>query len=107
MNVPLESSPATMRRRNVCAAALIGFTCAIGLTLVLTLPALLVAPDDVPRTAAGVFTIGYGIAMLISIISGVVWDITGNAAFAFVPIGLALVPMVVIPLAIDLKTQRA
>ena len=90
-----------------CAAALIGFTCAIGLTLVLTLPALLVAPDDVPRTAAGVFTIGYGIAMLISIISGVVWDITGNAAFAFVPIGLALVPMVVIPLAIDLKTQRA
>ena len=90
-----------------CAAALIGFTCAIGLTLVLTLPALLVAPDDVPRTAAGVFTIGYGIAMLVSIISGMVWDITGNAAFAFVPIGLALVPMVVIPLAIDLKAQRS
>ena len=29
------------------------------------LQALLVAPYDVPRTAAGVFTIGYGIAMLI------------------------------------------
>jgi CP family cyanate transporter-like MFS transporter len=91
----------------VCAAALIGFTCAIGLTLVLTLPALLVAPDDVPRTAAGVFTIGYGIAMLISIVSGMVWDITGNAAFAFVPIGLALVPMVAIPLAMDLRAQRS
>jgi MFS transporter, CP family, cyanate transporter len=91
----------------VCAAALVGFTCAIGLTLVLTLPALLVAPDDVPRMSAGIFTIGYGIAMLISIISGMVWDITGNAAFAFVPIGLAILPMIVIPLAIDLRTQRS
>ena len=91
----------------VCAAALVGFTCAIGLTLVLTLPALLVAPDDVPRMSAGIFTIGYGIAMLISIISGMVWDITGNAAFAFVPIGLAILPMIVIPLAIDLRAQRS
>jgi CP family cyanate transporter-like MFS transporter len=91
----------------MCAAALIGFTCAIGLTLVLTLPALLVAPDDVPRMSAGVFTIGYGIAMLVSIISGVVWDTTGNAAFAFVPIGIALLPMIVIPLSINLRTQRS
>lgn len=91
----------------VGASALVGFTCAIGLTLVLTLPALLVAPDDVPRKSAGMFTIGYGIAMLISIVSGMVWDITGNAAFAFVPIGLAIVPMVVLPLAIDFRTQRS
>jgi CP family cyanate transporter-like MFS transporter len=53
------------------------------------------------------FTIGYGIAMLISIVSGMVWDITGNAAFAFVPIGLAIVPMVVFPLMIDLRAQRS
>jgi MFS transporter, CP family, cyanate transporter len=91
----------------VGASALVGFTCAIGLTLVLTLPALLVAPDDVPRKSAGMFTIGYGIAMLISIVSGMVWDITGNAAFAFVPIGLAIVPMVLLPLAIDFRTQRS
>ncbi|MBS0529678.1 MAG: MFS transporter [Proteobacteria bacterium] len=91
----------------MCAAALIGFTCAIGLTLVLTLPALLVAPDDVPRMSAGVFTIGYGIAMLISIVSGVVWDATGNAAFAFLPIALALIPMILIPLRTDLRSQRS
>ncbi|HEU4804770.1 MAG TPA: MFS transporter [Nitrobacter sp.] len=91
----------------VGAAALVGFTCAVGMTLVLTLPALLVAPDDVPRKSAGMFTIGYGIAMLISIVSGMVWDITGNAAFAFVPIGLAVVPMVMLPLAIDFRTQRS
>jgi len=91
----------------VGAAALVGCTCAVGLTLVLTLPALLVAPEDVPRLSAGMFTIGYGIAMLISIVSGMVWDITGNAAFAFVPIGLAIVPMVVFPLMIDLRAQRS
>lgn len=91
----------------VSAAALVGFSCAIGLTLVLTLPALMVAPDDVPRMSAGVFTIGYGIAMLVSIIGGVVWDITGNAAFAFVPIGIALLPMIAIPLSINLRTRRS
>ena len=90
----------------VAAAALVGCTCAIGLTLVLTLPALLVTPDDVPRMSAGMFTIGYGIAMLISIVSGMIWDITGNAAFAFVPIGLAVVPMIAFPLVIDLRKQR-
>lgn len=91
----------------VGSAALVGFTCAVGITLVLTLPALLVAPDDVPHNSAGMFTIGYGIAMLISIISGMVWDITGNAVFAFVPIGLAVVPMIVLPLGIDFRTRRS
>lgn len=78
-----------------------------GADFVLTLPVLLVAPEDVPRMSAGMFTIGYGIAMLISIVSGMVWDITENAAFAFVPIGLAIVPMVVFPLMIDLRAQRS
>jgi CP family cyanate transporter-like MFS transporter len=91
----------------VASAALVGFTCAVGLTLVLTLPALLVAPDDVPHNSAGMFTIGYGIAMVISIVCGMVWDVTGNAVFAFVPIGLAVVPMLVLPLGIDFKTQRS
>lgn len=91
----------------VGSAALVGFTCAVGLTLVLTLPVLLVAPDDVPHNSAGMFTIGYGIAMLVSIVGGMVWDITGNAAFAFVPIGLAVVPMIVLPLGIDFRTQRS
>ena len=48
------------------SAAMIGFACAITLTLVLALPALLVAPDDVPRMSAGIFTMGYGLAMTIS-----------------------------------------
>src|SRR5690606_18580989 len=61
------------------AAAAIGFSCACGLTLLLSLPALLFAPEDVPRASAGMLTIGYGMAVLVSIIGGAAWDITGNA----------------------------
>ncbi|HVV42223.1 MAG TPA: MFS transporter [Nitrobacter sp.] len=91
----------------VCAAGFIGFAAAVSLTLVLTLPALLVAPDDVPRMSAGVFTIGYGTAMVVSLIGGVLWDATGSAAFAFLPIAVAILPMVLVPPLIDLRTQRS
>ncbi|MBN9583542.1 MAG: MFS transporter [Afipia sp.] len=70
----------------VVGAGLMGFACAVILTLSLALPALLVPPDDVPRMSAGVFTIGYSMAVLTSIIGGIVWDISGNAAFAFAPV---------------------
>src|SRR5258708_34892550 len=59
------------------------------LALALALPALLVPPDDVPRLAAGMFTIGYGMAMIVSVIAGAAWDAAGIAAFAFLPIALA------------------
>lgn len=89
------------------AAALIGFSCAVVLTLVLTLPALLVAPDDVPRMSAGVFTIGYGVAMLVSILGGIVWDVSGNPAFSFVPIVIAALPVILIALLTDFSRRRA
>jgi CP family cyanate transporter-like MFS transporter len=73
----------------VGAAAAIGFACAVVLTLVLALPALMVAPDDVPRFSAGVFTIGYGLAMVISILGGIAWDISRSAAYAFAPVTVA------------------
>ncbi len=87
-------------------AALIGFSCAWGLTLLLSLPALLFAPDDVPRVSAGMFTVGYGVAVLISILGGRIWDITGQAAFAFAPIAVAVLPLVFGPLWIDLRQRR-
>lgn len=91
----------------LAAAALIGFSCAVVLTLVLTLPALLVAPDDVPRMSAGVFTIGYGIAMLVSILGGIVWDVSGNPAFAFIPIAVAALPVIFLALLTDFSRRRA
>lgn len=89
------------------AAALIGMACAGLLTLVLALPALLVAPDDVPRVSAGMFTIGYSIAMVISVISGAVWDFTGSAAYAFLPMAIAALPMTLLPPFIDFSKRRA
>nr|WP_210311960.1 MFS transporter [Afipia massiliensis] len=91
----------------LAAAAFIGFSCAVVLTLVLTLPALLVASDDVPRMSAGVFTIGYGLAMLISIIGGIAWDASGNPAFAFIPIAVATLPVILFALLTDFSKRRA
>jgi CP family cyanate transporter-like MFS transporter len=88
-------------------AAVIGFSCAWGLTLLLSLPALLFAPDDVPRVSAGMFTVGYGVAVLISIVGGRLWDITGQAAFAFLPIAIAILPLVLCPLWTDFRQRHS
>lgn len=91
----------------VGAAALIGFACAVVLTLVLALPALLVSPDDVPRMSAGVFTIGYSVAVTASILGGVFWDLSGRAAFAFVPVGIAALFMGGFALITDLSRRHS
>ncbi|EKS39974.1 CynX/NimT family MFS transporter [Afipia clevelandensis] len=91
----------------VTSAALIGFACAVTLTLVLALPALLVAPDDVPRMSAGVFTLGYGFAMVMSILGGIAWDISGKAVFAFLPVTVWLLPAVALIFATDFSQRRA
>ena len=89
------------------AAALIGFSCAVTLTLVLALPALLIAPDDVPRMSAGVFTLGYGFAMIMSVLGGIAWDISGKAALAFLPVAVWLLPAILVILMSDFSRRRA
>ena len=91
----------------VLSAAMIGFACAVILTLVLALPALLIAPDDVPRMSAGVFTLGYGFAMTMSILGGIAWDISGKAMFAFLPVTVWLLPAVILIFMTDLSQRRA
>jgi len=85
----------------VVSAGFIGFACAGVLALALALPALLVPHEDVPRLAAGMFTVGYGVAMLVSVIAGACWDATGIAAFAFLPIALAGLPLLLVTPSID------
>jgi CP family cyanate transporter-like MFS transporter len=72
----------------VVAATLQGFFAAAILILILALPPLLSAPDDVHRVTAAMFTISYSCAVIVPIISGVAWDASGIARMAFVPIGL-------------------
>jgi CP family cyanate transporter-like MFS transporter len=73
----------------VGGAAVMGFAAAAILVLMLALPPLLSPPDDVHRISAGMFTISYSCAVIVPIVSGLGWDLSGVPAVAFVPIGLS------------------
>lgn len=85
----------------ICAAA-IGFFGAIFLTMALTLPSLLAAPQDTARLSAAMFTISYSIAMVVSLLAGAAWDLTGDARFAFLPIALSSLPAILLAPALNL-----
>lgn len=78
-------------------AGLLGFVTTAILVLGLALPSVLSAPDDVPRTSAGMFTISYSIAMVLSVAAGWLWDLTHTPIAGFVPV--ALCALLVIALA--------
>jgi MFS transporter, CP family, cyanate transporter len=86
-------------------AGLLGFATAAGLILVLALPPLLSAPEDVHRLASAMFTISYPCAVLISVIGGYLWDVTQISWIAFVPIGFAAAALSILSLGIDLRTK--
>jgi MFS transporter, CP family, cyanate transporter len=77
-------------------AALIGVTTAVTLTATLALPPALASPADVPRTAAGMFTISYTCAIIVPTVSGALWDNTGEPWIVFVPLCICAVVMTVI-----------
>jgi MFS transporter, CP family, cyanate transporter len=66
-------------------AGVMGFVTAVTLILVLALPSVLGAPDDVHRTSAGMFTISYSVAMILSIVGGWLWDLTGLSVAGLAP----------------------
>jgi CP family cyanate transporter-like MFS transporter len=85
----------------VAAAAVMGFAAAAILILVLALPPLLSPPDDVHRVTAAMFTISYSCAVIVPVISGALWDLTGIAAMAFLPIALCGIVLVILASAIN------
>lgn len=80
----------------VLAAAILGVSAAVPFVLILALPPALSAPGDVHRTAAGMFTISYTGALIVPVISGRLWDMSGAAWTAFVPLALCAVVMTLI-----------
>ena len=85
------------------ASAVLGFTCGLMLTLVLALPPLLCAPQDVARTSAALFTLSYACAVIVPVISGALWDLTAIPASIFLPVALcALLPLLLAP-SLDLR----
>jgi CP family cyanate transporter-like MFS transporter len=91
----------------VAAAAFIGFWAAYTLVLSFAIPALVAAPGEVSRMSAGVFTIGYSGAFLASLLSGAIWDLTHLSATAFLPVGAAVIIMIVIGPRLSAAAHRA
>jgi MFS transporter, CP family, cyanate transporter len=85
----------------VASATLQGFAAAAILILILALPPLLSAPDDVHRVTAAMFTISYSCAVIVPVISGLAWDLSGIASFAFVPIALCGIVLIILAPAIN------
>ena len=79
----------------IAGAGLLGFAAAAVLVLMLALPPLLSPPDDVHRIAAAMFTISYTCAVIVPILCGLAWDLTGVPAMAFLPIGACVLLLVV------------
>lgn len=85
-------------------AAVLGFAVAAALILALMLPPLLCKPEDVARTAAGTFTLSYGGAVVMALVGGIAWDLTGTPAMAFAP--LAAGALALAGLALFLRSKR-
>jgi CP family cyanate transporter-like MFS transporter len=89
----------------VACSAVVGFATAMTFAVVLALPPQLSAPGDVHRTAAGMFTISYTLAVIIPTLSGGLWDLTGIPWMAFAP--LALCGVVLTTLGVKLSRHHA
>jgi CP family cyanate transporter-like MFS transporter len=82
-------------------AGVLGCANAVTLILALALPSVLGASDDVHRTSAGMFTISYSCAMVISVLGGWLWDVTHLPIAGLAPV--ALCEIAVIALASTVK----
>ncbi len=91
----------------VVAAALTGFSLAITFVVTLALPPVLSAPGDVHRMSAGMFTVSYSFAVIVPIICGALWDLTGRPWTAFVPLGVCAVTLTVLGLALSFHRRPA
>jgi MFS transporter, CP family, cyanate transporter len=87
---------ATASAVTVASAALLGFSAGGAFALGLTLPPLLAPPQEVARVSAAMFTISYGVAVVVSVLSGVAWDLSGVERFAFLPIAFAALPIILL-----------
>jgi MFS transporter, CP family, cyanate transporter len=87
---------ATASAATVASAAVLGFAAGAAFTLGLTLPPLLSAPAEVARVSAAMFTISYAGAMVVSVLAGAAWDISGTARLAFLPIAVSALPLMLL-----------
>lgn len=82
--------------------AVIGICCSLVLILSLALPPILTGPGDTHRLSAPMFTIGYTCGFVVPVCGGVLWDLSGQPALAFMPAAAYAVGMIGISLGLSL-----
>ena len=90
----------------IIGTMILGFFAAGVLVLVLALPPLISPAEDVHRVSAGMFTISYSCAVVIPVLSGVIWDLTGIPATAFIPMGICALAVIGLAPGIVLREKR-
>ena len=78
----------------VVGAAVLGCFAASILVLILALPPLISPPGEVHRVASGMFTISYSCAVIVPIIAGMLWDMTGWVMAPFLPMLFCLIAVI-------------
>ena len=78
----------------IVCSFLVGFSSSVTLGTVLALPPLLSAPDEAHLTAAGMFTVAYTCAVIVPIVAGGLWDITGIPQLALLVIALCTLALI-------------
>ena len=106
MLVCLAGIVTTANAWTIFFAGVLGFIGAAVLTLGFALPALLSDSSDVGRMAAAMFTLSYGQALVASVLSGAAWDLGGSPRFAFLPIAISALPLLVVPFTIRFNRPR-
>jgi CP family cyanate transporter-like MFS transporter len=80
----------------------IGASLAVTFVITMVLALRLSPPADVHRITAGMFTVSYALALLLPVLCGALWDLTGLPWAAFVPIGLCTLAIASIGTALTL-----
>jgi MFS transporter, CP family, cyanate transporter len=70
--------------------------------VIFALPAVLSPPDDVHRVSAGMFTVSYGLAVVVPVICGALWDLTGQPWTTFGLLAICALTLTVLGLALSL-----
>jgi CP family cyanate transporter-like MFS transporter len=91
----------------VIGAAVWGCAAAAVLVLVLALPPLIARAEDVHRVTAGMFTISYSCAVIVPIIGGLLWDLTGWTLAPFIPVGVCALVLIGLAPTIVLREKQA
>jgi CP family cyanate transporter-like MFS transporter len=89
----------------IVGTALIGCFAAAILVLVLALAPLISLPGDLHRITAGMFTISYSCAVVVPIVSGGLWDLSGLPATAFIPVAVCTIAIVILAPSIVLREK--